>query len=85
MHSAHGNKVSSRQYTRSDCSMCSHVGMRILISVTVTNSWYVRKRDVKAAFLQTGKGTRDVYVIPPVESKDRGKVLWLLLAASYGQ
>lgn len=44
----------------------------------------MRKIDVKTAFIQTGKSTRDVYIISPMECNDSGKVLWLLLAADYG-
>ena len=58
--------------------------MRLLISIASLYAWRLSKIDVKSAFLQTGKAERDVYVIPPVESGDRGKCAWLLETASYG-
>ena len=39
--------------------------------------------DFTTAFLQSGIATRDVYIVPPKESKDRF-VYWLLLTAAYG-
>lgn len=44
---------------------------------------FLTKLDVKAAFLQTGRATWDIYVVPTPESSNRGKVLWLLLKAAY--
>lgn len=57
--------------------------MRILISTACMHGWRLQKIDVKSAFLQTGSAARDVYVIPPRDSADRGKVLWLLLTTAY--
>lgn len=42
------------------------------------------KADVKAAFLQNGDATYDVYLKPPQESKMRSTYLWLLRTAAYG-
>lgn len=39
--------------------------------------------DVQSAFLQTGNADRNVYVVPPRESKNRS-FYWLLLTAAYG-
>lgn len=57
--------------------MCSPVGMRILLSTATKQKWRLTKLDVKTAFLQTGQAERDVYVIPPRESDDFGKAIWL--------
>lgn len=80
----HGNEDSSRSLLRSDCSMCPPLGFRIIASLASIRKWRLSKIDVKTAFLQTGQAERDVYVVPPTESSDRNKCLWLLLTASYG-
>lgn len=64
--------------------MCPPSGFRIIASFASLRKWRLTKLDVKTAFLQTGAANRDVYVVPPQESNDRYKVLWLLLTASYG-
>lgn len=43
----------------------------------------ISKTDVKSAFLQTGDAVRDVYVISPYESADRGRFHFLLLFGAY--
>lgn len=58
--------------------------MRILLSAVSLLQWSLYKLDVKSAFLHTGDAQRDVYVIPPRESSDLRKVLWIFLTASYG-
>lgn len=80
----HGNEDSCRFELKSDFAMCSPTGVRILLSYVSLHGWKLTKVDVASAFLQAGPAARDVYVIPPVESQDRGKTLWLLLAAAYG-
>lgn len=78
----HGNEDCMKDDLKSACSMCSSVGLRILLLTASLQKWRLSKIDVKSASLQTGNAARDVYVIPPKESADLGKVLWLLLAAS---
>ena len=79
----HGNEDRDREHFRTDSACCPPVGIRILFSLSVMFQWYLTKIDVKSAFLQTGSAQRDVYVIPPKESADRGFV-WLLTVARYG-
>lgn len=64
--------------------MCSPVDFCIVASIASLRRWCLTKADIKTAFLQTGLAERDVYVIPPVETADRSKCLWLLLGAPYG-
>lgn len=80
----HKNEDSQRLELRSECFMCSPVGVRALLSTAALRKWRRTKLDVKTAFLQTARASRDVYVVPPRESRDRGKFLWLLLTAAYG-
>lgn len=79
----HGNEDSDKDQMRTDCCMCSPLGIRVVISVSVYKKWRIIRIDVKTAFLQTGRASRKVYVIPPRECRQRD-VLWLLLAAAYG-
>lgn len=64
--------------------MCSIPGVRILLTTAELWKWCQTNNDVEAAFLQTGATEGDVYVIPPRESADHSKVLWLLLTVAYG-
>ena len=63
--------------------MCPPVGMRMILSIAVIKGWNLAKIDFKSAFLQSGQAIRDVYVVPPGESKERF-VYWLLLTAADG-
>lgn len=80
----HGNEDSIKNELRSDCAMCPPLGVRIILSIATLFAWILTAIDVKTAFLQTGRAERDVYVIPPTESTDRGSKMWLLLCAAYG-
>lgn len=77
------NEDSLKFELRSDCVMCPPLGFRIVLTISAINSWIIFRADVKAAFIKTGETSRDVYVCPPRESKDR-RHYWLLLAAVYG-
>jgi len=79
----HGNKDDMKDDLKTDSATCSPVGVRVLKSICVTMGWRVAKIDFKSAFLQSGAVERDVYVVPPRESKDRFHY-WLLLTAAYG-
>lgn len=79
----HGNEDSLKTVLRNDCCMCAPMGIRIVLMLASLCGWKVAKADVKSAFLQTGRAARDVYVVPPRESKQKN-VLWLLLSAAYG-
>lgn len=79
----HGNEDSLKSDLKSECSMCSPLGIRVVLTLTAIRRWPIVKADVKSAFLQTGEAQRDVYVRPPRESRDR-RHYWLLLAAAYG-
>lgn len=67
----------------SDCVMHIPVGMRVLVSAAALFLWPLHKINLKSAMLQSVSGARDVYVILPRESADRGKFLCLLFATTY--
>lgn len=68
---------------KSECCICPPIGIRVVLSVALLRKWRIVKADAKSAFLQTGPADRDIYVVPPRESKMKSE-LWLLLAAVYG-
>ena len=67
---------------KTDSASCPPSGFRVLLSIATMMKWFITKIDVKSAFLQSGPATRNVYVIPPKECKDR-TFYCLLLIASY--
>lgn len=79
----HGKEDSIKFELRSDCAMCPLLEFRNILTLSAINSWIIVRADVKAAFLKTGEASRDVYVRPPREFKDRRRY-WLLLAAVHG-
>lgn len=79
----HGNKDKEKYSLKSDSASCPPTGIRLLLSIAAIMKWPLSKIDFTSAFLQTGEAQRDVYVIPPRESKDKS-MCWLLLTAAYG-
>ena len=55
-----------------------------LVFVTATSSnWEVKSIDIKAAFLQGNELEREVYILPPADIREEGKV-WKLSRCIYG-
>lgn len=59
------------------------IGACILLFAAAPQKWRIARPDVTTAFLQTGRATRDEYVILPRDSFGCRKVLKLLLFAAY--
>lgn len=79
----HGNKDKEKHKLKKDSAACPPLGFRILLSICTIFHFYVSKVDIKSAFLQSGKATRDVFVVPPREC-DNKTFYWLLEVATYG-
>lgn len=79
-----GNEDSVKVEMRSDCSMCSPVWMRIILSTAALRRWRLTKLKGKELFRHTDQNERDVYVRTPRESVDKGRCVWLLLTAAMG-
>lgn len=79
----HGNEDTFKNDLRNDVSMCGPVGMRLLLATATIFKRKISKINVKIAILQSGKATRNVYVVPPKERNNNGNLLWLLSAVSY--
>lgn len=67
----HSNKNSLKHELRTDCCICSPIGLRIVLMMAAMMAWPLRKDDMEPSFLQTGAAQRDVYVIPDRECIDR--------------
>ena len=67
----HGNKDKETNSLRTDSVSCPPLGMRVPLSLCTLLKFYVSKIDIKAAFLQSGKAMRDMFVIPPREFLER--------------
>lgn len=62
--------------------MCRPLGIRVVSSTATVRKWQCVRTDTEAEFMQTGQSTRDVYVIPPYESRFRN-MLCLLAVVEY--
>ena len=79
----HGNEDSDIENLKTDCCMCPPSGIRVITVTATVRTWRIVKIDVEMAFHQSGKAERNVYVIPPKDSRLRNEY-WLLLVAGYG-
>ena len=67
---------------RKDSPTCSKASLRILMAVASSKNWQCRSLDVKSAYLQGDKISRDIYLIPPPEFNNG--TLWKLHRTVYG-
>ena len=68
---------------RTDSPTCSKQSLRMLFSTASTLNWDVRSIDIKAAFLQGDVLDREVFIIPPEDQSEPGKI-WKLKRCIYG-
>lgn len=68
---------------KTDSASCLPTGFRVLLSICTLVRFYVSKIDVKSAFLQSSKGNRNVYAIPPQECTERS-FYWIWNLATHG-
>ena len=57
--------------------------MKLMLAISATEKWIISTTDITSAFLQGSEMDRHVYVKPPRESNQKGK-LWLLNKCLYG-
>ena len=57
--------------------------LRLLLTLATLFGWVIQAVDVTSAFLQGNRLDRDVFVLPPKEANENGK-LWKLLKCLYG-
>ena len=68
---------------RTDSPTCMKDSLRLMLAVAASNSWSLNSIDIKAAFLQGNPIERELFLRPPKEANQSGK-LWRLKKAVYG-
>ena len=66
-----------------DSPTCGKDSLRVTLAISSAKSWNVNSIDIKAAFLQSHKLERTIYLRPPKEANAKGK-LWRLNKPVYG-
>ena len=66
-----------------DAPTASKTSLRIAFGLAIDNSWEIETIDIRAAFLQSQRIEREVYVTPPKEVQLEGKI-WRLRKPVYG-
>jgi len=66
-----------------DSPTCSTESLRMILALFAQNKWKAHSMDIKTAFLQGSKLSRDIYLRPPKEVGKKG-VVWHLKKCVYG-
>ena len=66
-----------------DSPTVQKASIRLLAAIAAANKWTIHTTDISSAFLQGSQMDRDVFVEPPKEANQKGK-LWKLLKCLYG-
>ncbi len=66
-----------------DSPTVQKASIRLLAAIAATNKWTIHTTDISSAFLQGSQMDRDVFVKPPKEANQEGK-LWKLIKCLYG-
>lgn len=78
-----GDKERDIENVRTDAPTAHKDTFKLTLSIAANEGFDITSADVKSAFLQGRILYRNVFVIPPVEANQKGK-LWLLNKAAYG-
>jgi len=78
-----GNKEEDKGI-RTDSPTASKTNIRLLLMMASYKKWKITAMDVEAAFLQTEKAERDIFVYPPAEAGLPAGKIWRLLKPVYG-
>ena len=70
-------------YHQSDSPTVSRDSLKVFCSVAANQQWDIEGSDVSAAFLQSEKLDRNVFIKPPPQRKKSGYI-WKLLKPAYG-
>ena len=68
---------------RTDSPTCNKQSLRLVFATAASHNWEIKSIDIKAAFLQGNILERDVYILPPEDLREDGKV-WKLKRCIYG-
>ena len=66
-----------------DSPTCSRQGLRLVLITASSMDWEIKSMDISAAFLQGNQLTRPVFIQPPTELQEEGKI-WKLKRCLYG-
>ena len=66
-----------------DSPTCSRQGLRLVLTTASSMDWEINSMDISAAFLQGNELTRPVFIQPPPELHEEGKI-WKLKRCLYG-
>ena len=80
---ARGFEETQYQNIEKDSPTCATESLKMILAIVAQNGWEPKALDVKTAFLQGDVLDRKVYLIPPKEASQPGK-LWLLNKCVYG-
>ena len=68
---------------RTDSPTCMRETLKIVLAIAASSGWDINSIDIKAAFLQGKEIDRELYLDPPKEFKNPGKI-WRLKKVVYG-
>ena len=78
-----GDTEENIDYIRKDSPTAHKDSLKLALAIAANEGFEIISADIKSAFLQGKSLEREVFVIPPPEAKQDGK-LWLLEKAAYG-
>ena len=78
-----GDTEENIDHIRADSPTTHKDSLKLALSIAANEGFDITSADIKSAFLQGKTLDREVYVIPPAEANQKGK-LWLLQKGAYG-
>ena len=78
-----GDKEIGKEHIRADSPTAAKESLALALIIAANEGFKVKSGDIKSAYLQGAKLTRDIFVRPPPQAKCDGK-LWKLKQAAYG-
>ena len=78
-----GDTEENIDHIRTDSPTTHKDSLKMALAIAANEGYSIKSADIKSAFLQGKTLEREVYVIPPIEANQPGK-LWLLQKAAYG-
>ena len=78
-----GDREKDKESVRADSPTAHKDTLKLALAIAANEEFDLISADIKSAFLQGKTLQRKVFVIPPPEAKQDGK-LWLMKKAAYG-
>lgn len=80
----HGNEDREKDTVRKDSAAAQFPVIRLVCSIIALLGFVIAGFDIAAAYLQSGKCPREIYMRPPMEHKRRRNKIWKLTKLPYG-